>query len=98
VRVQYGSSYYFPSAFTPNSDGKNDQFLIQASNIYDFRLVIYDRWGHEVFSTTNINEGWDGTTNDGNHPMPEGVYIFRLELRTSTAHEVIENGQFTLLR
>jgi gliding motility-associated-like protein len=98
VRVQYGSSYYFPSAFTPNSDGNNDEFRISASDIYEFRLVIYDRWGHEVFSTTDIEEGWDGTTVEGNHPMPEGVYVFKLELRTVQNREVVENGQFTLLR
>ena len=54
---------YFPSAFTPNGDNKNDQFGILGdfSGIRDYELIVYGRWGQKIFSTKNPLEKWDGT-------------------------------------
>ena len=53
---------YLPNTFTPNGDGNNDFFgpvgNVSAASAY--RLVIYDRWGELVFSSSNPYEKWDG--------------------------------------
>jgi gliding motility-associated-like protein len=57
-----GSAIYVPTAFTPNHDGLNDilkPFYVGIKTLYYF--TVYNRWGEEVFSTTDMNQGWDGS-------------------------------------
>jgi gliding motility-associated-like protein len=57
-----GSAIYVPTAFTPNHDGLNDilkPFYVGIKTLYYF--TIYNRWGEKVFSTTDMNQGWDGS-------------------------------------
>lgn len=97
VVVEYGTEYYIPSAFSPNNDGHNEQFLVVGSEVRQFTLTIFDRWGSEIFRTDDMNEGWDGkSVND--EPLPEGVYVYRLTMRSNTNRDIIKNGQVTLLR
>ncbi|MES2890898.1 MAG: gliding motility-associated C-terminal domain-containing protein [Bacteroidota bacterium] len=52
---------YFPTAFTPNNDGKNDLFRIRgAHNLTEYHLSVYNRFGQEVFESSNYSSGWDG--------------------------------------
>lgn len=52
---------YFPSAFTPNGDGKNDVFkILNAHDLQEYYLEIYNRWGQKVFNTKEYTKGWDG--------------------------------------
>jgi gliding motility-associated-like protein len=89
VTVEFGSEYYVPSAFTPNNDGKNDEFKIVGSEIKEFSLVIFDRWGNEIFESDDINTSWDGIASKDN-PMPEGVYVYRLEMRSKTNKDIVK--------
>jgi gliding motility-associated-like protein len=66
---------YFPNAFTPNNDGKNETFKILTDYfLQDYLLVVYNRWGQKVFETTNPLQGWDGTL--GSKPLNEGGYVW----------------------
>jgi len=52
---------YVPTAFTPNNDGHNDAFQVEAScPITNYRLRIFDRWGNVVFESTDPTEVWVG--------------------------------------
>ena len=52
--------FYFPNAFTPNGDGLNDVFIPRGSEVVDFHMIIYDRWGQMVFESHDPATGWDG--------------------------------------
>ncbi len=70
-----------PNLFSPNGDGRSDEFAIAGLQDFpEFTLIIYDRWGSEVYNYSNngnLNpEWWDGTYN-GN-PVPTGVYFYTL--------------------
>jgi len=69
-----------PNVFTPNEDGNNDQFFIDVENIESGSISIRNRWGQEVFSTSNIHDAWDGTHN-GNL-VAEGVYFVVVVAKT----------------
>jgi gliding motility-associated-like protein len=59
-----------PNVFTPNSDGRNDLFVIRNLNLYSYRpLTISNRWGNVVYQSTQYNNDWDGSN------VPDGVYF-----------------------
>ncbi len=65
----------FPTAFTPNADGLNDNYKLSLQcNISDFQLKIFDRWGGVIVETTNPNFEWNGTTKNNTLAM-DGIYI-----------------------
>jgi len=79
LNFNYETLLYYPKAFTPNQDGVNDVFFIvgEAINLEGFELVIFDRWGHEIFSTKDASIGWNGFLKDGSR-APQGAYPFVL--------------------
>lgn len=89
-----------PNAFSPNEDGFNDVFkCVYKSNclITNYKLSIYNRWGQEIYTTKNKDEGWDGMYNDV--VQPQEVYIYRMEYGIrGTSQTQQSRGPFTLLR
>ncbi len=78
VGIDYRNSLMIPSAFTPNSDGKNDVFRIANltfQRVMEFR--VFNRWGQEVF-TGNTNNGWDGKWKGVEQDMGNYQYLIRL--------------------
>ena len=64
VKVYQHADIYVPNAFTPNGDGHNDVFRAVPVGIKTFNyLVIFNRWGAEVFHSTNPETGWNGQFN-----------------------------------
>ncbi len=57
------SDLYFPTAFTPNNDSRNDQFgpLGNTAAVSKYSLRIYNRWGQMVFYSNDPFQKWDGT-------------------------------------
>lgn len=79
---------YFPSAFSPNQDGRNDVFrVVTAKQLQEYSLVVYNRWGQAVYETRDRNAGWDG--NLQGRSMEAGVYAWfcRYRKRGSTTME-----------
>lgn len=71
------SSFIVPDVFTPNGDGINDFFEIKAENTSQYSIIIYDRWGREVFKSSNPTLYWDGKTENGANAA-DGVYYYIL--------------------
>jgi gliding motility-associated-like protein len=79
VYVNYNDNLLIPSAFTPNGDGRNDEFRIVNATfqrLMEFR--VFNRWGQEVFSTTDIRKGWDGTWKGVPQDMGAYQYLIRV--------------------
>lgn len=69
---------YVPNAFTPNKDGRNDIFRPIALGIKKINYFrIFNRWGDLVYSTTEINKGWDGTFKG--KPQDPAIYVWMVE-------------------
>ena len=57
-----GSGIYVPTGFTPNNDGLNDILKAIPHGIKEFKYFsLFNRWGEQVFTTTDPDKGWDGT-------------------------------------
>ena len=68
--------------FTPNNDGFNDYWELPEMPAWGkCDAKVYNRWGKLVFSDSNYNNLWDGTS-DGN-PLPEGAYYFVIKTENS---------------
>lgn len=84
-------AFYSPNAFSPNGDGINDTWR-PINNVIDldaYDLQIFDRWGRELYASTDPYAEWDGTV-DGSL-VPLGIYVYRAKFReafTGDWHEV----------
>ncbi|WP_235293278.1 T9SS type B sorting domain-containing protein [Portibacter lacus] len=87
---------FLPTAFTPNGDNVNDVLKVESNFVKKMNLQIYDRWGELVFSTTNIDEGWDGSY-EGKILAPD-VYAYSLSATCSNGAVFNKVGNVTLIR
>jgi gliding motility-associated-like protein len=51
---------YVPNCFTPDESGLNDIFYAYGTNIKSFDMIIFDRWGEELFRSQDMSVGWNG--------------------------------------
>lgn len=90
-------SVFIPNIITPNGDGKNDELLIRSIRINTMKFRIFDRWGKEVFATSDINEPWTGKDKNGNK-LVNGVYAYLLEAQFNNGKERVFKGNITLVK
>ena len=96
VCVSFPPTLYFPNAFSPNGDGRNDVFNAIGLYAESFQLSIYNRWGILAFSTFSPNEGWDGKIKGMD--APEGVYVFKAVVNGFKGERIEKTGTVTLIR
>jgi gliding motility-associated-like protein len=99
VKVMAGNiqnGYPVPNAFTPDGDGKNDCFGLQALGfVSDFNLSIYNRWGQMIFHTNKSSGCWDGTYKG--IKQNSGIYIFQVSGKGFCGN-ISRIGTFALIR
>lgn len=92
--------FYIPNVFTPNGDMINDYFTpIAGGNnaIKEYQLIIYDRYGFELFRSNDISVWWDGKLKNGDMAA-QAVYVYTIKLTDfkDEAHDYI--GYVALLK
>jgi gliding motility-associated-like protein len=75
-----------PQAITPNGDGFNDVLIINGIENYpDHELIIFNRWGAEVFRATAYQNDWNGNSqsnlNVGGDELPSGTYYYLFDTK-----------------
>jgi len=89
-------STYFPSAFTPNNDRRNDFFKVLTDlKFQDFHLIVFNRWGHPVFESRSSLKGWDGNLNG--KEQPPGTYVWKCTYTRSNVSTQLK-GTVILIR
>ena len=96
VEVKPDFALFIPNAFTPNADGLNDIFIPVGSNVEEMELTIFNRWGEAIFTTTSLEQGWDGTYLGEN--SPSDVYVYDVKAHTKDAEYIHKKGNVTLIR
>jgi gliding motility-associated-like protein len=92
-----------PNAFTPDGDGINDVWLVEGVNVASYYLVMWNRWGEQMFETHSLDRPWLGQRRDGDEYVEAGVYHYRIiftidEGGGKISEEKEINGQVTLVR
>ncbi len=98
--VENNLIYYFPSSFTPDGDGLNDEFGVSGfriDKIQNYQFKITNRWGEIVFYSEDVYAKWDGKTSQGNDAMP-GSYLWSVRVVDELGKVTRKFGDFTLLR
>jgi gliding motility-associated-like protein len=75
IFIESDGTVTLPNIFTPNGDGVNDRFVPFEAFPGKWVLTIFNRWGSEVFSSTNLVQGWNG------EEAPSGTYYWVIEPR-----------------
>ncbi len=87
-----------PNAFSPNNDGINDQFgLISTQQFTDYEMLIFDRWGKLLFSSTDQSSAqWDGSQKG--EALAMGVYVYFIRYLDAAGEQQEHKGNVTLIR
>jgi hypothetical protein len=103
-----GAGYIrFPNAFVPSPHGPNggyydavdfanEVFHPYSDGVIDYRLMVFNRWGEQIFETNDIKVGWDGYYKD--KLCDQGVYVWRAVGRFANGKQFNLKGNVTLLR
>lgn len=98
IEVVETMSIQFPTGFSHNGDGLNDNFspLIYGAESYGYSFIICDRWGAVIFNTTDIDQAWDGLNNG--KEIPSGAYSYKVRVRDLLFDEYVYMGMVTLVK
>ena len=92
--------YYIPNAFTPDGDTYNETFqpvFTSGFDPYDFKLLIFNRWGEVVWESNDASVGWDGTYNG--KLVQNGTYVWKVEFKTlSNDERIMRTGHVNVIR
>lgn len=96
VEIDPDWTFYIPNSFTPNSDNFNDNFYAYATNIYDFKIIVFDHWGEEIFSSDDISNGWDGTFEG--KPVQDDMYVWKVWFKDYKHRHHTKTGHVTIIK
>ncbi len=91
---------YAPNVFTPDNDEFNQTWRVYISgiDIYDYHLLIFNRWGEIVWESYNPEAVWNGTYG-GSDDVQDGTYVWVLHAKDTYNDKKYEfRGTVSVLR
>lgn len=102
IRISYEkckNCILIPAAFTPNGDGRNDQFKpLTLCAVSKYSLLIVNRYGETVFSSNSANDSWNGKFNEQEQELGVYYYLLKVKFDYPNAQEEIYKGDISLIR
>ncbi len=86
-----------PNVFTPNGDGMNDVFHVDAHGMNNYRIDIYNRWGLLIFEGLGENNDWTGRTMAGEEASV-GTYYYIITASDNNGKSFNLHGFLELIR
>lgn len=81
ISVESEILLYVPNTFTPDDNTFNESWkpVIEGIDIFNYHLVVYNRWGEVIWESRNPDIGWDGFYK--NQKVKSGTYVWTLSVR-----------------
>lgn len=95
IRTETCQRFFAPNTFTPNGDGINDVFLINGLSVYRPTLKVFNRWGIEIHSSSDLF--WTGDSGGGYY-CDNGAYNWIVEYKDKFGQNKQESGHVILIR
>lgn len=94
--VETDYKLFVPNAFTPNGDNIDEVFTALGYGIVSFRMIVFNRWGEEVFVTEDMTEGWNGFLPTSQR-APTGTYSYRIVTEDAGGKVRTYHGELNLI-
>lgn len=100
ISIENNFELYAPSAFTPNFDGNNDEFMPEALTTWDikFEMIVKNKSGNVVYKTTDKNAAWNGGLNNQGNTLEEGMYFWQIITYDAEGKPYQHAGKINLLK
>jgi gliding motility-associated-like protein len=85
------------NVFTPNGDGQNDEFYVDAPFLEELSVKIYGRTGRMEYEITSPGQRWDGKDQNGKE-LPEGTYFYDIFARSGNGQMINQRGTINIYR
>ena len=106
VTAKDGGLLVFPTAFTPVSGGgnggaydlqayNNDVFRPLHGGVIDFEVLVFNKYGEQIFYSSDINVGWDGYVTGV--LATQDVYAYKAVATLSNGTFIEKAGTVTLI-
>lgn len=86
---------FFPTGFTPNGDGQNDEFKPVGLFVQTYDMTIFNRWGETLFYTDNIDIGWNGKYMG--KEVINGVYVYKTNYTDQNGTKTTRKGTIAVI-
>lgn len=96
VHLYFDPLLYVPNTFSPDGDEFNGQFLAFGGNIRNFEMNIFNRWGELIFTSKDLQIGWDGTFKG--KICQDGTYTWKISYKDLLDNEHKHVGHVNLVR
>lgn len=97
IKIYKGPDIYVPTGFTPNGDGRNDVLKPIAVGISRFEFfVVFNRYGEQVFKSTNAGKGWDGRIKG--QEQQTGSFVWMVSGIDFRGNKIFKKGTVLLIR
>lgn len=90
------SELFIPDIFSPNGDFTNEVLYVRGKGITELYFAVYNRWGEQVFESTDPDLGWDG--NWRGKPAPSGNYSYVVRAVVNDWARLEQTGNVILVR
>lgn len=88
--------FFIPNAFTPTNDHLNDYFDGKGEGFVEYEMLIFNRWGEQIFKSDVYGRGWPGVYKGKDVQL--GVYVYKFKLKTPVGLTYRYQGRVTLVR
>ncbi len=97
ISVRPEFTLFIPNSFTPNGDGLDDDFMAYGEGMIQYKMMIYSRWGENIFQSNNKTLGWNGK-NRFDKNVPGGIYLYHIAITDFNGKPWVYNGEINLMR